>query len=245
MHNLDQRIGNIGLRYEGSSRQSSADVHRIRDGGLHRVDAALRSGNHDRRWIGDHLRHAHAARKSSGHPRPNLNRTRLAIIEREVKLAGYDLHHFQILRHVNLPPSQIESPFPRVHAGQIDRRAHVRSLQPVNHALRSPYPDLRFGEAGGIDLQIIGKIMKLNRNLDFDFGDRIARHHHPQADGEQQGNQLEPEIAKQRPLHSTRHRQSSLPGRTPASCLLGRFELGGSSSIKLSSTGLGSTGAGA
>ena len=170
---------------------------------------------------------------------------RLAIIKREVKLPGYDLHHFHILRHMNLAAVQIESPLPRVDAGQIDLRPHIRSLQAMNHPLRPPYPDLRLGEAGGIDLQVVGKITELQRHLHFDFGGRIVRHHQPQADGEQQGNQLEPDILNENALQKTAlaksgHRQSSLPG--PA---CGKCELGGSSSIKLSSTGLGSVGAGA
>ncbi len=130
------------------------------------------------------LRHSHAARKISGHTRSNLDDAGRAIIEGEVKLTGYDLHHFQILRHMNMPAGQIESPFPRLDAGQINLGAHIRSLQAMNHTLRSPYPDLRLGEAGGIDLQIVGKITELDRNFHFDFGDGIARHHHPQADGE-------------------------------------------------------------
>ncbi len=116
----------------------------------------------------------------------------------------------------------------------------------MNHTLRPPYPDLCFGEAGGINLQSVGKITELDRNLHFDFGDGIARHHHPQADGEQQGHNLESDIVNENPLektalHKARHRQSSLP----ASCRRESCELGGSSSTKLSSTGLGSDGAGA
>src|ERR1700730_13260679 len=92
--------------------------------------------------------------------------------------------------------------------------------------------------------------MGLDRNLHFDFGDGTARHYRPQADGEEQGSQLESDIVNEDPLEDAamdkgRHRQSSLPGRSPASCLRERRELGGSSSIKLSSTGLGSDGAGA
>ncbi len=62
----------------------------------------------------------------------------------------------------------------------------IRSLQAMNYTLRSPYADLRFSEAGGIDLQIFGQIVELDRNLHFDFGDGIARHYQPQAHGEQQ-----------------------------------------------------------
>jgi len=75
---------------------------------------------------------------------------------REVKLSGDDLHDFQILRHTNLPARQIESPLPGLHAGQIYLGMHIRGLQFMNQTLRPPYPDLRLGKAGGIDLQIVG-----------------------------------------------------------------------------------------
>ena len=80
----------------------------------------------------------------------------------------------------------------------------------MNHALRAPYPDLRFGVAGGIDLQIVGKITELDRNFHFDFGDGIARHREPQTDGEQQGNQLEPEILHE-PIGATATPAESVP----------------------------------
>ena len=67
---------------------------------------------------------------------------------------------------------------------QIDLRTYIRHLQAMNHAPRPPYPDLRFGEAGGIDLQTVGKIAELDGNPHFDFGDGIARHLGPQPDGE-------------------------------------------------------------
>ena len=158
VHNLDQRIGDIGLRHKSSLRHGSADVHRVRGGSLHGLDAAARAGDRDRRWIGDHLRHSHPLAKLPI-TRGRTSTTRVsAIIEGEVKLAGDDLHHFQILRHMNMPAGQIESPFPRLNAGQIDFRTHIRRLQAMNHTLRPPYPNLCFGLAGGIDLQTVGKI---------------------------------------------------------------------------------------
>ena len=170
----------------------------------------------------------------------------LAIVEREVKLAGNDLHDFQILRDMNMPGGQIESSFPRTDVGQINLRSNIRWLQAMDHALWPAHPDLRFSETGGIDLQIVRKIVELDGNLYFDLGDRIARHHQPQADGEQQGNQLEYDIVtesalEKAALQEVSHRQSSLP----ESCLRESCELGGSSSIKLSSTGLGSVAVGA
>src|ERR1019366_6252826 len=137
VHNLDQRIGDIGLRHKSSLRHGSANVRRIRGGGLHCVDTAAGAGDLDSRRIGNHPRHSHAAGKISGHTRSHLDDAPLEIVKREVKLTGYDLHHLQILRHMHLPAGQIESPFPRADAGQINLRPHIRNLQPVNHTLRS------------------------------------------------------------------------------------------------------------
>src|ERR1700687_510298 len=116
----------------------------------------------------------------------------------------------------------------------------------MNQTLRPSYPDLHFGDVGGVDFQIGGEIMELDRHFHFDFGNRAARNYKPQAYGEHQRNQLEPEIVNENPLekaalHKAGHGQSSLP----ASCRRESCELGGSSSIKLSSIGLGSDGAGA
>src|SRR6202163_2718247 len=141
VHNLDQRIWDIGLRHKRSPRHGSANINRIRGCVLHRFDAAARSGDHDARRICGHLFHAHTVRKISGHTWSHLNGASLTIIEGEVKLTGYDLHDFEILRHTNLPARQIESPFPGLHAGQINLRMHIRSLQLMNQTLRPPYPD--------------------------------------------------------------------------------------------------------
>src|ERR1700694_6360614 len=103
VHNLDQRIRDVGLRHKRSPRHGSANVYRIGDGVLHRFDAAARSGDHDTRRIGNHLFHSHAARKISSHTRSQLDGAGLTIIKGQVKLTGYDLHDLQILRHTNLP----------------------------------------------------------------------------------------------------------------------------------------------
>src|ERR1039458_5367746 len=120
----------------------------------------------------------------------------------------------------------------------------------MDYALRPAYTDLYLGGIGRIDLQLIREILELNRNPQFDLGNGIARHRQPQADGKQQGNHLEPEIVNENALEKAalrkvRHGHSSLPGRRPASCLRASCELGGSSSIKLSSTELGNVGMGA
>jgi hypothetical protein len=77
-------------------------------------------------WIGDHLRHSHAAREIPV-TRGRTSTSGRAMIEGEVKLPGDDLHHFQILRHMHVPGGQIESPFPRTNIRQIDLRPHIRS----------------------------------------------------------------------------------------------------------------------
>src|ERR1700681_1630160 len=128
VHNLDQRIRDVGLRHKKSPRHGSANVYRIRGGVLHRFDAAARSGDHDTRRIGGYLFHSHAARKISGHTRPNLDGAGLTIIKGEMKLTAYDLHDLQILRHMNLPVGQIESSFPGPDAGQINLRMQIRRL---------------------------------------------------------------------------------------------------------------------
>src|SRR5258708_5049227 len=120
----------------------------------------------------------------------------------------------------------------------------------MNHTPRPPYPDLRFSETGGIDLQIVGKIAELDGNPHLDLGHGVARYLGPQPDGEQQGNQFESDVVKENTLEKAamdkaRHRQSFLSGRSAASRLGEGCELGGSSSIKLSSTGLGRVAVGA
>src|ERR1700686_1810827 len=139
---------------------------------------------------------------------------------------------------------QIEGSFPWLNRGQIYFCPHIRRLQLVNDAFWPSDSHVRFGKAGGIDLHIIGKILELDWNSHFDFCDGIARHAQPQPDGEGQGNQLKSDIVNEDTMHQGRHGHSSLPGRTLASCRR-ENELGGSSSTKLSSAGLGSEGAGA
>src|SRR5271163_764600 len=107
----------------------------------------------------------------------------------------------------------------------------------MNRTFWSPYPHVGFCEAGRINFEIVGQVLEFDGDGHFDFGDRIARYRHPQADGEQQGNDLETKVVNENPVEKTapskaRHGQSSLP----ASCRRENWELGGSSSMKLSST---------
>src|SRR6202140_954125 len=103
VHNLDQRIWDIGLRHKRSPRHGSANVYRIRGCVLHRFDAAMRSGDHDARRLCGHLCHAPTVCKICGPTWSPLNGANLTIIEGEVKLTVYDLHDFENLRHTNLP----------------------------------------------------------------------------------------------------------------------------------------------
>src|SRR5207302_3541048 len=104
VHNLDQRIRDVGLRHKRSPRHGSSNIHRIRGGVLHRLDAVARSGDRDARRISDQFFHSHAARKISGHTRSHLDYASRPIIEGELKLTGNDLHDFHILWHMHLPP---------------------------------------------------------------------------------------------------------------------------------------------
>src|SRR5277367_786822 len=156
------------------------------------------------------------------------------------------------------PIAQIESALPRTNFGEINFRMHIRKLQLVNRALRSSYSDLRFRHAGGVDLQIVGEILKLDRNSHFDFGNRTARNRQPHPDGQGQRNYFEADIVQKHALEKGRHGQSSFPERGLASCLREPWEPiceaccelccaldDSSSSIKLSSIAPGSVGEGA
>src|ERR1035438_1173891 len=118
----------------------------------------------------------------------------------------------------------------------------------MNHPCRPAHADLSLGEAGGIDFQVVGKIVELDRNPHLDLGDRTARHREPQNGGGQQGNQLVSRMVNDNTLEETalsrsRHFQSSFPGvGLRESCEL-VCEPGASSSIKLSSSTLGRDGA--
>ena len=103
-----------------------------------------------------------------------------------MKLPGNDLHDFQILRHMHVPRRQIERALSRLNVAQIDLSAHIAGLQAMNHALRPAHRTCASRKTGGIDLQVVGKIAELDRNLHLDFRDRIARHSQPQANGQQQ-----------------------------------------------------------
>src|ERR1022692_1815505 len=122
----------------------------------------------------------------------------------------------------------------------------------MNDALWSAHANLRLGKAGGIDLQIVGKVVELDRNPHLDFGDRTARHREPQNGGGEQGNQLKSGVVQENTLEETglsqsRHLQLSFPGsgRRESCELVCELvcEPGDSSSIKLSSRALGRLGA--
>src|SRR5207302_8791355 len=111
-----------------------------------------------------------------------------------MELAGYDLHYAQIARPAHLLRRQIEGTFAGLGVGEVNFQVNVVGDQTVDNVLRATNPHLRQGNVLGIDFQVFGNAMELDGNVHGDFGIGIARHDQPKAYGQDQGEQLQPEV---------------------------------------------------
>ncbi len=134
-----------------------------------------------------------------------------------MKLSGNDLYYIEFLRNMHVARSQIECSLARVDIAQIDLGAHIARFQMMNQPLRPTKSNLGFGKARGIDLQLIGEITKLDRDVHLDFSDRAARHREPKADGQSKRNEFDRKVVDKDSTKPGRHGQSSLPERELAS----------------------------
>ena len=87
-----------------------------------------------------------AGSEGAENPRTHRNLAGKTSVEGEVKLAGNDLHDFQLPRLMDLLRRQIERALPRLHSAEFDLGVNIRRLQAPHNALRTPHPDLRPAE---------------------------------------------------------------------------------------------------
>src|SRR4029077_5170910 len=102
-------------------------------------------------------------------------------VEREVKLAWHNLHNLQVPGMLDLLGSQIESPFTRLQAVEVNCGSDIGGLKPVRNPPRTAQSNLSAGDILRADFQVLRNVMEFNGHIDCHFGHGIARDSKPQS----------------------------------------------------------------
>src|SRR5271165_79486 len=160
LYYLHQWIWHIHVRREDRAASRAGSVERV--GGcriyfLH-VVPGTRDGNPGRIDVdlGDLLASGEVAR----HSRMNLNVSRQPRVERQMQLAGNNLHHVHVRGMTHLLRSEIKGAFSSLGVAEIDFRVDLAGLQLTDHTLRSPHADLRLGNRLGTDFKMLWNMLK-------------------------------------------------------------------------------------
>jgi hypothetical protein len=113
-----------------------------------------------------------------------------------MELAGYNLHHIEIARLMNLLSCEVEGAFSRPGAGEVDFYVDFLRTQTVYQTGWATNTDLGGRDIFGIDLQVRGNVVKLDGNSDSDLSDGIASNSQPQSNGEEQREDLQAQIVE-------------------------------------------------
>ena len=129
MRYLDERIRNVCVADEGHTIHGAAYVDGVGRGGFHCLNPPLGPGDSYGGGIADDLADAVSLRKGTNDARLDWDRAGQANIEREMKLAGHDLDHFQAGWLMNLLSGEVEGALTGFDAVELDGGIDVGRLQ--------------------------------------------------------------------------------------------------------------------
>jgi len=202
---LHEGIRNVCVANESHAIHGSAYIDGVGGGGFHSFNPPLGPGDGYGRGIADDLANMVALREAADNAGLDRDLAGQAHIECEMELAGHDLDHFQASGLMNLLGGEVESALARFDPVELDGGIDVGGLQFVDHSLRASQTDLRFGDNFRADLEILGKITNLYRDVNGDFRYGIAGYCEPKANSQGESNQLQAQIVKHGALEEIAH----------------------------------------